>query len=110
VNSQEAVRVYARRFGRRMLMTKLCGSDQDHPAMVVESQLVEMALSSLMESILATNADNNLIVEGVRFWVADWLYHSVEDDEMRSNLLQELSAMDANTIVPRNPESKPSGS
>jgi hypothetical protein len=93
-----AIVVYSRRFARKMHLTRLC--DADHSILAVESQLIEMAFSSLMESMLINKAERSTVIAAIKFWISNWFYSSVDDDEIRQSLLKELSLISDSVILP----------
>ena len=96
--STDVFRIYACRLARRLYLQRKCGPD--HPVLIIEYQLVEMASSRLAEIILATKANKFIIAEAIRIRTEMCLRDLVEDQELRDSILIELSNMTHQEIFP----------
>ena len=102
VNSKDTdvFRVYACRLARKLYLQRKC--EPDHPVLVIECQLIEMALSRLAEIILATKANSYIIAEAIRIRTEVCLHDLVEDKDLRDSIINELTHMTHQEILPIN--------
>ena len=96
--STDVFRIYASRFARRLYLQRKCESN--HPVLVIEHQLIEMALSRLTEIMLATKANRFIVTEAIRVRAETCLRDLVEDQELKRSILNELLQMTHNEILP----------
>lgn len=90
--------IYASRFARRLYLQRKCGPD--HPVLNIEHQLVEMALSRLIEIVLATKANRYIVAEAIRVRAEVCVRDLVEDQDTRNSILNELAHMTHDEILP----------
>ncbi len=100
----EVVRVYACRIARRMLLSRNCESD--HPVLLIEQNLIQMAQSKLQEFLLASFPDGEQdrvkkrVSDSIRRIAANKIRSSEEDQEVKEGLIQELYSMSPNDLLP----------
>ena len=90
--------VYASRFARRLYLQQKCRFD--HPVLVIEDHLVEMALSRLTEIVLTTKANRFIIAEAIRIRAEVCLRDLVEDQNLLNSILIDLAGMTCQEILP----------
>jgi hypothetical protein len=94
----DVFKVYASRFARKLYLQRKC--EPSHPVLEIENYLVEMALSRLNEIMLATKANRFIVTEAIRVRAEMCLRDLVEDQELKNSILNELSQMTHNEILP----------
>jgi hypothetical protein len=96
--STDVFRVYACRLARRLYLQRKC--EPGHPVLVIEHQLIEMALSRLAEIMLTTKANRYIIAEAIKIRAEMWLRDLIEDTELRNSIIDELLHMTQQEILP----------
>ena len=96
--STDVFKVYSSRLARKLYLRRKC--EPDHPVLVIECQLVEMALSRLAEIVLSTKANKFIVAEAIRIRAEVCLRDLVEDPELRDSILFELTSMTHQEILP----------
>ncbi len=104
IRGTEVVRVYACRIARRMLLSRNC--EADHPVLLIEQDLIQMAQSKLQEFLLASFVDGDQekvktrVSDSIRKIAAAKIRSSEEDQDVKDALVHELYLMDSNDLLP----------
>lgn len=100
---EDAIRTFASRLARRLLLERLCGDG--HPVLANENDLVEMASSRLQELMLchperARSATRAKVEAAVRRTAAERIARSDEDEDVKQEMLDRLRRVDLAHLFP----------
>lgn len=89
---------YAARLARRAILRRYCFGD--HPVLMIEEDLVDMARARLQDHVLETGADRTASAQAVRDAAAARVLASDEEDRVKVTALTEVVSMSAEEILP----------
>lgn len=97
----ESIRTYASRLARLCFLRRRC--DGDHPVLLTEVELVEMAKSRLQEQAVlrfgrSLDSRAHILAATIRRVAAKWITCSLEDEDERELVLVELSQEDVASL------------
>jgi len=90
------VGVYAARLARRAILRRYC--QEDHPVLMIEEDLVEMARARLLEHVLPEARDSR--AAAVIGAASARVRSSEEEDHVKEAALADLSAMSFEQVLP----------
>jgi hypothetical protein len=101
---QESIRIYASRLARLCFLRHRC--DDDHPVLLTEQELVEMARSRLQEQAVMRfgqdlEAKSYLLAATIRRLAAKWIVCTIDDEDERDVILTAIHQENVAAIFQR---------